>query len=356
MCAYHFKNLVFEGGGVKGAAYVGALRVLEGKGILKNIERIGGASAGAINAVLLGLGFSLDEIETFLYDPKLFKSFEDKDTGFFRNTWRLIYEFGWCKGVVFEAWIKARIAEKTGNPDSSFADIEKMKDKKNFKSIYLIGTNLSFASYEIFSSEYTPDMSLAEATRISMSIPLFFKAVKKKRKNNDKATDIYVDGGLLNNYPIRIFDSKKYVTNPDNYFVPKNYEKANASISNMENSDIKIKDLGYVYNKETLGFRLDSKGEIFQLRKYAESEAFEPEAIDGLYDYLKMLVNNLLAAQQSSHLNNNDWARTIYIDTGDVGATDFDLSEAKKDILVESGELGTNKFFDWYDKAEDKPN
>ena len=38
--AYHFKNLVFEGGGVKGIAYVGALEVLDEKGILIDIKRV----------------------------------------------------------------------------------------------------------------------------------------------------------------------------------------------------------------------------------------------------------------------------------------------------------------------------
>lgn len=57
--AYHFRNLVFEGGGVKGIAYVCALQVLDAKGILHDIRRVGGTSAGAINAVLLGLNFSV---------------------------------------------------------------------------------------------------------------------------------------------------------------------------------------------------------------------------------------------------------------------------------------------------------
>ena len=47
---YPFKNLVFQGGGVKGIAYGGALDVLDKKGILKNIIRVAGTSAGAINA------------------------------------------------------------------------------------------------------------------------------------------------------------------------------------------------------------------------------------------------------------------------------------------------------------------
>lgn len=59
---YHFKNLVLEGGGVKGIAYVGALDVLIEKGIVSSIERVGGTSAGAINAILLGLGFTQSEV------------------------------------------------------------------------------------------------------------------------------------------------------------------------------------------------------------------------------------------------------------------------------------------------------
>ena len=56
-----FRNLVFEGGGVKGLAYAGATRVLEERGILKDIQRVAGASAGAINALLMALGYSSDE-------------------------------------------------------------------------------------------------------------------------------------------------------------------------------------------------------------------------------------------------------------------------------------------------------
>ena len=39
--AYHFRNLVFEGGGVKSIAYIGAMKVLKDEGILQNITRVG---------------------------------------------------------------------------------------------------------------------------------------------------------------------------------------------------------------------------------------------------------------------------------------------------------------------------
>jgi len=73
---YPFRNLVFEGGGVKGVAYVGALATLEEKGILEQIQRVGGTSAGAINAVLLALDYSRREMLDVLLEMD-FKSFLD---------------------------------------------------------------------------------------------------------------------------------------------------------------------------------------------------------------------------------------------------------------------------------------
>ena len=77
--------------------------------------------------------------------------------------------------------------------------------KRPFLDIYLMGTNLSTGFSEIFSAEHTPRYCIADAARISMSIPLFFAAVRNVR------SDVYVDGGMLDNYPVKIFDRTKYV-------------------------------------------------------------------------------------------------------------------------------------------------
>ena len=127
--AYHFRNLVFEGGGVKGIAYLGALDVLNDKGILAHIQRIGGTSAGAINAILLGLGFTPKETKDILWGLD-FNEFMDDSWGVVRDTDRLIGEFGWYKGDYFRKWIAKLIKEKTGNSESTFADIEAMKARR----------------------------------------------------------------------------------------------------------------------------------------------------------------------------------------------------------------------------------
>ncbi len=68
---YEYKNLVLEGGGIRGLAYPGALKVLEQKGIIKNIERVAGTSAGAITALMVSLGYNSYEIDSIIYVLKI---------------------------------------------------------------------------------------------------------------------------------------------------------------------------------------------------------------------------------------------------------------------------------------------
>lgn len=58
---YPFKNLVFHGGGVRAFAYHGALPVLEEHGILPQIARVAGTSAGAMTAALVSFRLSARE-------------------------------------------------------------------------------------------------------------------------------------------------------------------------------------------------------------------------------------------------------------------------------------------------------
>ena len=338
--AYHFRNLVFEGGGVKGIAYLGALDVLNDKGVLANIQRIGGTSAGAINAILLGLGFTPKETKDILWSLD-FNEFMDDSWGVVRDTDRLIGEFGWYKGDYFRKWIARLIKEKTGNSESTFADVEAMKDKRGFKSLYFMGTNLSTSFSEIFSAEHTPRTCIADAVRISMSIPLFFAAKRSARG------DVYVDGGLLDNYPVKLFDRKKYI-DTSNFTETGYYKKVN---DQFRGADRTISE--YVYNKETLGFRLDTKEEISVFRDHAEPPHKD---VDNFFKYTWALIHTVLEAQQSAHLHGDDWARTVYIDTLGVGTTDFNLKDARKKELVQSGKDGATKYFEWYENAEAKPN
>ena len=62
-----------------------------------------------------------------------FKNFLDDSWGFIRDTKRLIDEYGWYKGDYFRKWIGQIIKRKTGNSESTFADVQTMKKRKGFR-------------------------------------------------------------------------------------------------------------------------------------------------------------------------------------------------------------------------------
>jgi NTE family protein len=341
MAPYQFRNLVFEGGGVKGIAYVGAMEQLAQRQVLNQIVRVGGTSAGAINAVLMGLNYSLEETRNLLWDLN-FNNFMDDSWGIVRDAERLIESFGWYKGDFFRTWIGSAIKAKTGNSESTFADLEATKEKKGFKSIYFMGTNLSTRFSEVFSPEHTPRMCVADAVRISMSIPLFFAAKRSMRG------DIYVDGGVLDNYPVKLFDREKYLETPQGGRRTPYYDSINAGFITLDRPSSP-----YIFNKQTLGFRLDSKQEISCFRDQAEPVH---RTIESFFDYALALIGAMTEAQQSMHLHSDDWQRTIYIDTLGVGTTQFDISDDLKKKLVQSGSDGVIAYFDWYDKTATAAN
>ncbi len=342
---YHFKNLVFEGGGVKGIAYVGALEVLDREGILQNIERVAGTSAGAMVAVLIGLGYTADELRDILWSIN-FKNFLDSSWGIVRDTKRLLNDYGWYKGEYFRNLMAGYIKEKTGDGEITFKQLETMREKgKPFRDIHLIGADLSTGYSKIFCAKHTPHVKIADAARISMSIPLFFAAVKGVDGDNH----VYVDGGLLDNYAIKIFDQSVLVEEKNNIRRTEYYEKINQKMMQTKSNNT----LEYVYNKETLGFRLDAKEDINLFLKQDDAPTKE---IKTFFSYTKVLVSVLIDFQKNVHLHSDDWQRTVYIDTLGVSSIDFSVSDAKKRQLVESGSLYTEAYLEWYNNDEEKAN
>ncbi|MBR4917963.1 MAG: patatin-like phospholipase family protein [Bacteroidales bacterium] len=340
--AYHFKNLVFEGGGVKGIAYVGALEVLDREGILNDIERVAGTSAGAMVAVMVALRYSAEEVMQVLRTLN-FKDFKDSSKGILRDTIRLLKNYGWYKGDYFRNLMAKLIEKKTGNGEMTF---EQLEATGQYRDLYLVGADLTTGLSKVFSAhnQETKTMKVADAARISMSIPIFFAAVRGGRDNKH----LFVDGGLLDNYTVKTFDRQNYLADLNNARRTEYYEKINERLR-MQRTTSRNE---YVYNKETLGFRLDAKEDIDMYLTHEENF----KEIKGFFDYTKALVNTLIDFQTNDHLHSDDWQRTVYIDTLGVKAIDFDIPQEKKDALVESGKLYTEAYLEWYNNDEEKAN
>jgi NTE family protein len=316
---YKFKNLVFEGGGVKGIAYGGALKVLDEMQIIPGIQRVAGTSAGAINACLLSLGYSYQDISRIIAGTQ-FRSFMDKSWFFPRNVSRIFYKYGYYKGDTFRTWLGDLIKDKTGTKDLTFKELKTLAGANGFKELYVIATNLSEQKAEVLSHETYADLSVCEAVRMSMSIPFFFKASKYN-------TNVMVDGGVSWNYPLNIFDYKEYLINQSN----------GTAAAYSADSD-------YVFNNETLGLRLDSTA-VIDYEKH--NWALPPMKITSIRQHTAALLNFMMEKANNSHLHQNDWNRTIAIDTLGVKTTQFNLGEKDISQLIASGEKSTGDYFKW---------
>jgi NTE family protein len=286
-------NLAFEGAGIRGLAYCGAIKALEQNGSLKNVKRIAGTSAGAITALLLSINYTSSEIETIISSTN-FRKFNDGGVPLFGGTRRLIKSFGWYKGDKFERWLGKLIAQKTGNANITFAEIA-----QKYTALFITGTNLSEQKLVIFSAENFPNMPVKNAVRISMSIPLYYKAVCMddagmlyKKQNKKNSYHIMVDVGLMCNFPIHIFDSTKY----------------------MDTTKVNT----FAVNPYTVGCRIDNKHQI-DLDKNTPNTTLAPIQIENIGSYFNAFLTLITERLNRQSITSADWSRTISIPDGDIG-------------------------------------
>ena len=188
--------LVFEGGGLKGLAHVGALDVLQGQLGTTNIHAYAGTSAGSIVACLLAAGYSIPELKEFVWKMPT-KSLKDGNLGFVRNLWRLVSNYGYYKGTFIEAYVENLLRKKLGKPNITFRELY----DKTGNVLRITGTCLTTGELEYFDYNLSPTMPVSTAVRISTCVPLCFAAVSYKEK-------LYVDGGVLRNLPVMAFPDK----------------------------------------------------------------------------------------------------------------------------------------------------
>lgn len=350
---YPFKNLVFKGGGVRGIAYLGALEVLAEKGILEKAENVAGASAGAITALLVSLGYSFEDIKeradaldyqkiqeepvnpsekpyltdelkniypvpkgllNMIMNPldtydKVVETYDKVNTYIGRGI-NLGRRFGLYSSDFIYNWFGDQIEEKCGNRKATFADLaELVKSNKEggYKNLSVTITDVVLQSTHICNANHTPNLEIAKAVLASMSIPVFFEAVLID--DCDDIEGLFVDGGVMHNFPIGIYD----------------YNNAP--------------------NKETLGFF------VYETQKESIDYAFT------LKSYIFGTISALLTAQDWEFARtSDDVQRTIQISDCGVGTTDFGVSsgDEKYKSLYEEGKASTRKYLENYENDASK--
>ena len=315
---YDYKNLVLEGGGVRGLAYAGAFSELEKTGILQQLDKVAGTSAGAIAGVMISLGYKSFEIDSIMLSLPV-EEFNDGRGGIVGKYRRVRHKYGMYKGQKFEQWMQQLIKHKTGDGNLSFSALHQLHLQNNlFKDFYCTGTNLSKQQLDIFSYEHTPEMSVSLAVRISGGIPLYFEPVilndqyqKIESADTISFRNYYVDGGMIANYPIGIFDT----------------------CLNGGNS-ILCDQLWF--NPQTLGIKLERPAQIDSLKK--NSNHIPPFKIRSFKEYIYAFNNLVIETLNSKYPNReNEYARTIYISYGTIRSTVRKMKPVEKELLYNNG-------------------
>jgi NTE family protein len=288
-----YTNLVFEGGGMLGAAFARVPEALEKYGILKNVTRVSGSSAGSIAATLIALRYSASDINRIVTNMRF-----DKFTESWWQSLINVLRFGYMNsGQQFERWIRDRIMMRVGNPDVTFYELY----NKTKIELVITGTNIDDDSTEYFSYRTTPNMQVWRAVRISMSIPAYFKAIEHNGKT-------YVDGGILANYPIWVFDGQSY--------------------ENMDDT----------HNPDTLGFVLVPDKAM--VRNKQTDDPYPIPILSMLAQVMYLLLGNIYNLTNTKE----NISRTIKIGVFDAKSLDFKMPSATVERLKTSGYQATCKW------------
>lgn len=209
------------------------------------------------------------------------------------NAIELIRSKGFYDGRLIEKWIY-KLLKKKG--------IVKFKDLETYgeRTLKIIAADVTKRNILIIPDDlknygFEPsEFEIAKAVRMSTSIPFFFKPVKLKYNNN---ISYIVDGGIISNFPIWIFDVAETPRWP------------------------------------TFGFKLQNN-----INTNVNNHGKD------LFSYFIDVVETMVDRNEEEYLPDKDAVRTISIKTEGVRTTEFNISHKKCNKLYKSGYDGTNEF------------
>ncbi len=304
MTELHQADAVFQGGGVKGIALVGALLEFGEHGWTDWIS-VAGTSAGSIIAAYLACGHGPDDLEKLLRETP-YEKFQDWGSGgkIIGGGLNLVRHHGLAHGEYFHKWFLEVTEGKT------FGDV-----KKSGRTLKLIASDVANKNLLVLPDDLVnyrqpggtdpidpESYRIADAARMSMSIPYFFQPVELVNIESKLAGTI-VDGGMLSNFPVWLFDTQDSApVRPTFGFRLTGGKGVGGGVQNIVNG---------------LGWPVQLGSEMFHTAMEAWDKRF---------------------------MSHSTAVRTCPVDAGTIGSTQFDLSKADQDWLLNSGKTAASAF------------
>ncbi|RHW41306.1 hypothetical protein D1B31_09100 [Neobacillus notoginsengisoli] len=284
---------VFSGGGIKGFALIGACEAVERRGF--KFCRVAGTSAGSIVASLISAGYTSKEMQSLLDELKLDKLLDARKLLIPSPVakWLLVYwKMGLYKGEALEQWIAEKLALRGVR---TFGDLPE-------GALRVVASDLTNGKMVVLPDDLpkygvSPDtFPVAKAVRMSCSIPYFFEPV---RLQSPEGMNIVVDGGVLSNFPMWLFDSEN------------------------------VKKM-----RPVLGIQLSH-----------DPENHPPHKVKNAIQLFDALFETMKEAHDARYISRKHAKNIIFIPTAGVGSTEFGLTEERKTKLIHHGRECAEQFF-----------
>ncbi len=292
-----FIDGVFSGGGIRGFALIGAVTELESQGY--RFKRVAGTSAGAIIAGFIAAGYSGQDIYEIMKSVKLTKLLEvKKNKRFPLAKWlKLYWSMGLYKGDALELWIKEILARKNIRTFADLADKQLRVIASDLTNGRLMVLPDDLPQYNIDPNQF----SVARAIRMSCSVPFFFQPITLRTVGEKR---IIVDGGVLSNFPMWLFDQENVIT-----------------------------------ERPVLGLRLVPEKQQTMVHERDINNAIE------LFTSLFETMRN---AHDARYISRKFVKNIVFIPIKEAGFIEFSISDNKRIVLIEQGKEAVNHFLkDW---------
>jgi NTE family protein len=284
-------KLVFSGGGLLAAAFVGAYEeLLKHKYIDEaHLNGFAGASAGSIAAAFLACNSGIEFVKK-IFSETDFEALKEDRFGAITQYFSLMTKYGRCSGERMKQWLFQNFEKLTGISDITFQQVF----EKFGNELVINGTLLNRYIPVKFDRHNCPDMKVVDAIRISISYPPDFEPVVIDGQ-------YFVDGGIADNYPITIFD---------------NSDRSNAS--------------------QTLGF--------FLANNYAHKHKERNAKISNKDEYVEAIIESMRCNIPGNQVAETDRSRTIMIDVCDYSPMNFALKKSDIKLLISHGKTAALEY------------
>jgi predicted acylesterase/phospholipase RssA len=368
------KYPVFQGGGAKGGAYIGAYEALDKMGHLDEVVCPGGASAGGIVAFFMSLGFDSKQFKVISENLHFNDFIELKKNGWseFLNGHSIgtaldVIRYGAASpGKSVHHWASYYVEKVLGNKDATFRDLhEKMSSDPTLKDLLLTATHYGTKDDEkaeqVFSFATTPDVVIADAFRATISYPGAFEPWQVRQKEivegkvSYQSLGFFADGGILNNLPVTSYNRECYAD--------KHYQ----ALERKDHSDLPV-----MVNPCVLGFSLTDlaslNDDITPLTKrvkqlqqansqgYTVSKAQVADSSWHLMDIAKAALWNTFGKPSPESITDKQkiyFDQTIQVWPENVSTLEFDVSKNKLERIITNGKDATQLWLEKFRNPKD---